>query len=91
MHVKPPHLKGDSQTILRAKPQGLEVMIFSNFSPTVVRSPMIHEYEKMFKISIRNMGKENIEICQITLKLIFRCNPLSRSGYEVCPIAPQHV
>ena len=52
---------------------------------------MIHEYEKMFKLSIRNMEREDIEICKITLKLIFRCNPRSRSGFEVCPPAPQHV
>ena len=52
---------------------------------------MIHEYEKMFKLSIRNMEREDIEICKITLKLIFRCNPRSKSGFEVCPVAPQHV
>ena len=52
---------------------------------------MIHEYEKMFKLSIRNMEREDIEICKITLKLIFKCNPRSRSGFEVCPPAPQHV
>ena len=51
----------------------------------------IHKYEKMFKLSIRIMEREDIEICKITLKLIFRCNPLSRSGFEVCPPAPQHV
>ena len=53
-------------------------------------SSMIHEYEKMFKLSIRNMEREDIEICKITLKLIFPCNPRGRSGFEVCPPAPQH-
>ena len=37
------------------------------------------------------MEREDIEICKITLKLIFRCNQGSRSGFEVCPPAPQHV
>ena len=40
---------------------------------------------------IRNMEREDIEICQITLKLIVLCNPRSRSGSEVCLPAPQHV
>ena len=51
---------------------------------------MIHEYEKTPK-SIRNMEREDTEICQITLKLIFQCNPRSRSGFEVCPLAHLHV
>ena len=37
------------------------------------------------------MEREDIEIFKITLKLIFRCNPRSRSGFEDCPPAPQHV
>ena len=52
---------------------------------------MINAYEKMFKLSIRNMEWREIEICQITLKFIFRCNPRSMSGSEVCPLAAQHV
>ena len=51
---------------------------------------MIREYEKMFKLRIRNMEREDIEICKITLKLIFHSNPRSRSGFEVCLSAPQH-
>ena len=47
--------------------------------------------KKMFTLSIRNMEREDIEICQITSKLIFRCNPRSKSGSEVCPPPPQHV
>ena len=34
-------------------------------------SLMIHEYQKVFKLSIRKMEREVIEIIQISLKLIF--------------------
>ena len=50
---------------------------------------MISGYEKMFKSSIRNMEREDIEICHITLKLIFSCNLHNRSGSFVCPPAYQ--
>ena len=70
-------------------------MIFEYFSPRVAlivrlnhESSMIQECEKMFKFSIRNMEREDIEICKITLKLIFQCNTRSRSAFEVCPLAP---
>ena len=43
----------------------------------------------MFKSSIRNMEREDIEICHITLKLIFWCNLHNRSGSVVCPQACQ--
>ena len=43
----------------------------------------------MLKLSIRNMEREDIEICHITLKLIFSCNLHNRSGSFVCPPALQ--
>ena len=52
---------------------------------------MIYEYEKNVQIEHRNMEREDKEIFKITLKLIFRCNPRSRSGSEVCPLVPQLV
>ena len=42
---------------------------------------------KMFKSSIRKMTREDIEICQIILKLIFCCYLCNRSGSLVCPPA----
>ena len=45
----------------------------------------------MFKSSIRNMEREDIEICQMALKLIFQYNIRSKSGSLVCPSAPQPV
>ena len=48
-------------------------------------------FEKMFKSSIRKMTREDIEICQIALKLIFCCNLCNRSGSLACPPAHQHV
>ena len=37
------------------------------------------------------MEREDIEICQIALKLIFRCYVRSKSGSLGCPSAPQPV
>ena len=47
--------------------------------------------KKMFKTSIRNMEREDIEICQIALKLVLPCNVRSKSGFLVFPPAPQPV
>ena len=38
--------------------------------------------KKKSNFSKRNMEREDIEICKITFKLIFLCNPHSRSGFE---------
>ena len=47
-------------------------------------------FEKMFRSSIRKMTREDIEICQITFKLIFCCNLFNRSEPLVCPPVHQH-
>ena len=78
-----------------------QVSVYRTIGPQVPRvalsvglnheTSMIREYEKKIKLSIRNMEREDIEICKITLKLIFRCNPRSRSGFLVYRSAPEHV
>ena len=48
-------------------------------------------YEKIVKLSNRNMERQDIEICQIYLKLILQCNLRNRSRYLVYQPATQPV
>ena len=47
--------------------------------------------KKTVQIEHKKYGKGGHRNLLDHLKLIFRCNPRSRSGFEVCPPAPQHV
>ena len=51
---------------------------------------LFKDLKKMFESSIGKMTREDIEICQITLKLIFCFNLCNKSGSLVCPPAHQH-